>query len=55
MRKFIIAIVVIMGLGAISCSHNNHKNEEKAQMEEEEIGCLCCEVEAPADSLCVEK
>ncbi|MCH5235728.1 MAG: hypothetical protein J1E16_10575 [Muribaculaceae bacterium] len=51
MKKFIFAVVAIMGLGVISCSHNNHKSEETAQVEEEEIGCLCCEVEAPADSV----
>ena len=51
MKKFIFAIVAVMGLGAISCSHDNRKNQETAQVEEEEIGCLCCEVEAPADSL----
>ena len=53
MRKFIYAIIVVMGLGAISCSHNNQKEEETAQVvEDEEFGCLCCPVEeAPEDSL----
>ena len=58
LRKFIFAVIAVVGLGAISCSPNNQKNEEKAKMEqtaqveEEEIGCLCCPVaEAPADSL----
>lgn len=52
MRKFIFAILAVCGLGAISCSHNNQKTEETAQIEEEEFGCLCCPVEeAPADSL----
>ena len=52
MKKFIFAVVAVMGLGVISCSHNNQKTEETAQIEEEEIGCLCCPVEeAPADSL----
>lgn len=51
MKKFIFTVVTFIGLGAVSCSHNNQKNEETAQVEEEEIGCLCCEVEAAADSL----
>ena len=52
MRKFLFAFVAVMGLGVISCSHNNSKTEETAHVEEEEIGCLCCPVEeAPADSL----
>ena len=51
MRKFLFAIVAFMGLGAISCSHNNPQNEETTQIDEVEIGCPCCEVEAPADSL----
>ena len=45
-------MVAVVGLGAISCSHNKQQNEETAQIEEEEIGCLCCPVEeAPADTL----
>ena len=51
MRKFIFSVIAVIGLGVMSCSHNNQKNEETAQAEEEEIGCLCCEVEASADSL----
>ena len=51
MKKFIFAVITVIGLGALSCTHNNQKTEETAQIDEEEIGCLCCEVEAPADSL----
>ena len=51
MRKFLFAFVAVMGLGVISCSHNNQKTEETAQIEEEEIGCLWCGAEAPVDSL----
>ena len=52
MKKFIFAIVTVMGLVAISCSLNNQKTEETAQIEEEEFGYLCCPVEeAPADTL----
>ena len=52
MRKFFYAIIAVIGLGVISCSHNNQKNEGTAYIEEEEIGCLCCPVEeAPADTL----
>ena len=51
MRKFIFAVVAIMWMGIIYCSHNNQKTEETAQIEEEEIGCLCCGAEAPVDSL----
>ena len=52
MKKFIFAIATVVSLGAVSCSHNNQKNEETAQVEEEGIGCLCCPVEeAPADSI----
>lgn len=52
MKKFIFAVVAVMGLGVISCTHNNREKEENTQREEDEIGCLCCPVEeAPADSL----
>lgn len=50
MRNFIFMIVAAMGLGVISCSHNNQQKECVAQGEEE-IGCLCCGVEAPEDSI----
>ena len=52
MKKFIFTVIAVIGLGALSCSHNNQKTEETAQIEEEEFGCLCCPVEeAPADTL----
>ena len=52
MRKFIFSVIAVIGLGTISCSHDKQKNEETAQIEEEEIGCLCCPVEeAPGDSI----
>ena len=51
MRKFIYVVLAFVGLGVISCSNSNQKNEETAQIEEEEIGCLCCPEEAPSDSI----
>ena len=51
MRKYIFLTITIICLGTLSCSNNNPKNEETAQVEEEEIGCLCCEVEVIKDSI----
>ena len=42
-----------MGLGLISCSHNSKENQETVIVEEE-IGCLCCEVEYPEDSIALD-
>ena len=39
MRKFIYVVLAFVGLGVISCSNSNQKNEETPQTEEEEIGC----------------
>ena len=51
MKKFIFAIITIVGIVTISCSHNTQKDGETAQIEEEEFGCLCCPASFVGDDI----
>ena len=51
MKRISLSLFFVMGLALVGCSNHSKENKE-TDIEEEEIGCLCCPIEeAPADSI----
>ena len=51
MKQFLLAISIVFSVGFISCSDGSKQSNEAAELEDENVPCLCCLEEFAEDSI----